>query len=406
MRIAIIVLLIVAVMAGAVAVYLVTTTPKTAAPLTFPLSQTNRSLLARVPADADAFGLVPAAAAFQAKLLANSVTREPAEEWMSAQPMPKPWLLGGASVLVWRREKHTSYAITLDAVRAVLARGWTSVAANGDARWEGTTLFINAPVAAPIDPHTLDDLLQMAAGLPSGDVFAVQRDRSRGAYPPIGRPAVTSLKVTPGEITLVSRSRSTVIATATAPLAARFPAGAMFSIAFAQPPDALRDLRRLLGADIQDLAGSGGIIDVYDVDAGTLLPRPKGVIVLPPTTEARAALARVGNVAQLIGETRDSGSELLMSFDHESISRYSSDHFVAAAWPANHWSLRADAPRLLPILEKLSDNPGLRFAAPRIHRSARDLRRWIGPLKNAGAVEAADSDVAGAEELRVRITSK
>jgi hypothetical protein len=68
--------------------------------------------------------------------------------------------------------------------------------------------------------------------------------------------------------------------------------------------------------------------------------------------------------------------------------------------------MRIDAPRMVPLLGKLGDSRGLRFASPRFHRAARDLRRWIGALENARSIVATDSVSAGIEELRVRIASK
>ncbi|HEX2060962.1 MAG TPA: hypothetical protein VHK90_09495, partial [Thermoanaerobaculia bacterium] len=70
------------------------------------------------------------------------------------------------------------------------------------------------------------------------------------------------------------------------------------------------------------------------------------------------------------------------------------------------WALRADPRKLVPVLRKTGDNPGLRFMAPRVHRAARDLRRWIDALEHASSVEAADSVAGGVEELRVRVASK
>jgi hypothetical protein len=54
------------------------------------------------------------------------------------------------------------------------------------------------------------------------------------------------------------------------------------------------------------------------------------------------------------------------------------------------------------MLEQISDNPGLRFLAPRIFRSAKDLRGWVDNLENARSIEAA----ASGGELRVRIATK
>jgi len=58
---------------------------------------------------------------------------------------------------------------------------------------------------SPMGEGAADALLAAANGLPQGDVFVVQRDRTRGVFPPIGRPAVTSVSVTPQEIVIVSR---------------------------------------------------------------------------------------------------------------------------------------------------------------------------------------------------------
>ena len=68
--------------------------------------------------------------------------------------------------------------------------------------------------------------------------------------------------------------------------------------------------------------------------------------------------------------------------------------------------MRADPKRLVPILSRLGDSVGLRIAAPRFYRSARDLGRWIEALQEATSIEAADSDDGDAEELKVRIGAK
>jgi hypothetical protein len=60
----------------------------------------------------------------------------------------------------------------------------------------------------------------------------------------------------------------------------------------------------------------------------------------------------------------------------------------------------------VPILSRLGDSIGLRIAAPRFYRSARDLGHWIDALQGATVLEAADSEDASAEELKVRISAK
>jgi len=264
----------------------------------------------------------------------------------------------------------------------------------------------------------------LAAGLPPGDVFVVQRNRTRGAFPPIGRPAVSSVTVREKEIVSVSRGAWSAGAAAASaadrtpaaeaaaapPISASFPRGAMLAVTFSEPPRILADLERLTGTDVAEVTSGGGSITIYDIDTGTLLPRPKGVVSVPATDARRAAMADVMRMAQLVGQTEDTGKELLVAFDRGSIPIYLKDATVPATWPATNWAARIDPVKLVPVLEKLGDSAGLRIASGRLHRAARDLRRWISALEQAESIEAAASTLihegAAFEELRVRIASK
>ncbi|HUP60125.1 MAG TPA: hypothetical protein VNA69_06875 [Thermoanaerobaculia bacterium] len=417
MRTLLIILLVIAAVLGALALYLFLTTPGDATPLRVPLSAAQRELLARVPAAADSFALIPTAALLHRRLLANPVSHDVVARWTSEQPVPSPLLIGGGDVVAWKIGKRTSYAIRLDPLRAFLVRAWMMGSSDVAARWDGRLFVINATQGPPIDARTLDELLQLANGL-EGNVLAVQRNPARGVFPPIGRPSVSVVGVTPREIVITSRALEggrpvrppeggrDVRPPDHPPVQARFPRGALLSATFARPPRILDDVERLLGTDLSALVEGGGAVALYDIDAGTLLPRPKGVIVVPSSPEARVAMDVVIRVADVLGETRDTGRELLVSFDRQSAGLYSKDAFVPATWPANLWALRIDAARIVPILERLGDNRGLRIVAPRLHRAARDLRRWIAALQNAEAIEASDSLTGGVEELRVRIASK
>lgn len=404
MRTFIIILLVLAVLIGGAAIYLVATTPKVATPVRFPLSAGQRSLLAHVPESAEAFALIPSAALLQEKLVANPVTRDPVVRWTEEHEVPRAWMLGGADIAAWRAEKKTSYAVRLDPFRALLVRVWLLCTSMADVRWEGATLIMNAP-AQPSTAADLDDVLRLGTGLPEGNVLVVQRKGSRGAYPPIGRPAVTSIRVTPAEIVLVSRAASDDVGEQRE-IRARHPRKAMLSATFASPPRILGDINRLIGARIDALVDEGGSIALYDVDTGTLLPRPKGVVSIPADEHAREQMAEIEAVAKLVGEVRDTGDRILVSFDRTSMGIYIEDAVVPASWPATRWALRFDPVRLIPVLKKVGDNSALRFATPRVHRGARDLRRWVDALEQAQSVEAADSVSGGVEELRVRVASK
>ena len=232
MRKLIIILIVIAALVAAIAIYLVVTTPKQGQALRLPLSDAQRTLLARVPASAEAFALVPSAALLDEKFAANPIPAEPLLLWTEEHELPRPWMLGGADVVAWKREKATSYAVRLDPFRALVIRVWLVIASNANARWDGPTLVMNDPV--PSAPSTdLDALPRLASGLPAGDALIVQRSsqRSGGAFPPMGRPAVTSLRVGPSEIVIVSRAASAEIertdVAPSPPVHAQFPRGAM-----------------------------------------------------------------------------------------------------------------------------------------------------------------------------------
>jgi hypothetical protein len=405
MRTSLFILLVIAVVIGGIALYLVLTTPSEASSVRLPLTASQRALLARVPASADSFALIPTAALLHEKLLANPTTRDAVERWTDEEVVPQAWMIGGADAVLWKIGKKTSYAIRLDTFRAFVVRLWLMSSTNVAGVWDGS-IFVIGGTGVPIDTRDLDALLAPATGLPEGDVLVVQRDRARGMFPPIGRPSVTTIRVTPREIVLASRAKSDDVEPPHPPIQARHPRGALLSAVFARPPRILDDAQRLVGTNLSALVGDGGSIALYDIDAGTLLPRPKGVVSVPASDRARAEMQNLTSVAQLVGETRDTGRELLVSFDRGSMPLYLKDTFDPAPWPATRWSARMDTVRMTPILERLGDNRGLRLVAPRLHRAARDLRRWIGALQETRSIEAVDSVSGGVEELRVRIASK
>jgi hypothetical protein len=408
-------LVVIASIAGGFAVYLISTTPKSSAGVPFPLSGAHRALLAGVPADADAFALIPTAAALEAKLRANPITRAPIEEWSSRQTLPRPWMIGGADLVAWRQGKQTRYLVRLDPVRAFLVRVYQTF--NGDA---GDTLLITTsdrpPAGEGIPQEELARIAALAARLPAGDALVVQR-ASRNAFPPIGRPAVTSVQVHPEDVVLTSRAALSESATqsvtegaAAIPLRAAFPRGAMLTVAFSSPPRSLSDLNRLFGAKVASLLDGGGELAIYDVETRKLVPRPRGVIAVPADPAHRAALDALLKTlapAEAVGvraRTGERDGRLLLSFD-DSLDLYLKDATDDAMWPAARWAVRIDPRRLVPILQQLHDDLGLRVAAPHVYQSAKDLNRWIGALENAERVDAEDTMEGDTEQLQIRMTA-
>lgn len=394
MRKLLITILLLAAVAGGIAVYLFTTTPSRSAGVRFPLTENHRALVAQVPATAESFALIPTAAAFDAKLRANPITRDAIASFEEKQTLPRPWMLGRADLLVWREAGGgVHYLVHTDRLRSLFIR--------------------NEPPGPPMDAADREAILALAAPLPPGDAFVVQRAQSRGAFPPIARPAVTSISVTPSAIELTSRAIWDGFSNPSGGLRVRptFPRGALLTAAFAEMPRVAEDLNRLFGTKVTPLLENGGTIAIYDVETRKLLPRPLGVIAIPADDARRAAFAAFvdrAREAEALGvrvRTAEKDGQLLLAFD-DSLDTYLKDAFEPPRLPGGRWSLRADPQRLAPILRKLGDSLGLRIAAPRLFRSARDLEHWIGGLERASAIEAAASDDGTAEVLRVRITAK
>jgi len=393
---------------AAIVIYLVATTPKTSVGVRFPLTGAQRALIAAVPESAESFALIPAAAALDAKLRDNPVAAGAVDQWEKSHSLPSPWMVGGADLLAWRDADSTHYLVRLDPVRATIVR--TYMMLGGDI---GDTLVLTPPAVQPINAGDLAQILALAAKLPPGDAFVVQRRGSRGAFPPIGRPAVTSLSVTSDDILLTSRAardpNEAPAAQSSQP--ARFARGALLGATFATMPRVVEDMNRVFGTRVSSLLENGGTVAIYDIDTHKLLPRPIGVISVPDDPPRRAAFqefvnkARQGESLGIHLRTAEHGGALLLSFD-DSIDVYLKDAVVPGSWPGGKWAVRADPKRLVPILNRLGDSIGLRIAASRFYRSARDLSHWIEALQGASVLEAADSEDGSAEELKVRIGAK
>ncbi|MBK5260706.1 MAG: hypothetical protein JJE51_14040, partial [Thermoanaerobaculia bacterium] len=120
----------------------------------------------------------------------------------------------------------------------------------------------------------------------------------------------------------------------------------------------------------------------------------------------RASAEEIRAVVETFGAIEERNGEILIALDRDSLPKYVAETRVASPWPDHEWAIRADPRRLVPLLEKLGDNTVLRVVAPRLYRSARDLRKWIRALEGASSIDAALLQPPGAEELRVRVVSK
>ncbi|MGZ8868991.1 MAG: hypothetical protein ACXW2P_11660, partial [Thermoanaerobaculia bacterium] len=388
----------------AIAIYLVATTPRTSEGIRLPLPASQRELLASVPADADAFALIPTAAAAWKRFESNPITSEAAATWKRDAQLPRPWMLGGADLVMWRLDDANHYAFRLDPFRAFVVRAYLRFS-TADARVEGSTFVFGPKTAGPPMAETvLTSLLDLAVALPHGDALVVQKGDAQ-MFPPIARPAVSVVSVGEREINIVSRARDRE-STPKPPRSVSLPRGALLSAWFGAPPRIVGDVDRLIPGKISTLLGDAGSFILYEVESGRLLPRPRGLFVVPATPEARSSAEQIRGVAELVGEVEVREDKILIALDQSSIPVYDREQFSDLSFPATEWALRIDAARMVPVLHRLGDNLALRFAAPRVYRSVRNLRGWIGHLERAGTIDAALAAGAGEEELRVRISSK
>ncbi len=393
--------------AAAVGAYLVLTVPKSTRGVHLPLSSSDRAIIAHVPDSAEEFAFVPNAGALQGKLDANPVTRDALTRAMLKQPLPLAWMLGGADLVVWRSNGKTTWLVQLDPLRAAIARAYLAARGNPN-----DAVLINASADHAIDGAELDRILAIGSALPPGDALTVQRTSSRGAFPPLQRPTVSTIAISESEVVITSHASpdpGAVIPAQTLPV--RFPRTAILTATFATPPRAI-ELHRILSKDGSTLLADGGTIAIYDIDTHKLLPKPREVIVLPATPDRRKALTgiieTIGKTGQEITGLRtvDSGSELVIAFDEKSMGHYLKDGADAPRWPSNLWAARIDPKRMVPLLKEIDGNPALRIVAPKLHRSIRDLKHWIGSLENAESIEAADLMDRQKEELRVVVKAK
>ena len=381
------------------------TVPTRSAGVRFPLTAEQNELLASVPASAQSFALIPTAAAVYGKLRANPMTADPVAKWTDERRLPQPWLIGGADLVMWNSSEGASYAIRLDAFRALLVRIYLMLGSDIEGRWSNSTFLINAPAESPIAEGEMSRIASLALSLPPGDALVVQRENDRSAFPPTRRPAVTSVQISADAIGITTRAPADPAA-APKRLQPRYARSALLSAFFASPPRAIDDLNRIVLTRVSPLVSDGGGVVLFDVDTGTLLPRPKGVLLLPPDEPRRDALQKVVSDSGGLIQTGEQNGSLLLSFDTSSIGRYATEQFDPPRFEANLWSIRLDPERLVPILRRMGGSTGLRLAAGRLYRTVRQLGTWIGPLEQARAIEAASSASGGVEEMRVLITSR
>src|SRR5690348_15130965 len=208
-------LIILLVIVGGVFAFLILTTPHQSADF-----HVRLGAIADVPASAEWFAIIPSAAALDAKLEVNPVTRAAIERWRANQPLPRPWMIGNADMIVWKSGDAIRYFIRVDPFRGVIVRTFLTTSGN---------VMINVEPEQKLDAATVAQVTQLASRLPAGDALVVQRENARGSYPPIARPSVTSVQLTPSEIRLTSMANGGS-PSSSVPSVVNVPRGALLSI--------------------------------------------------------------------------------------------------------------------------------------------------------------------------------
>jgi hypothetical protein len=422
---------------AAIIIYLYATVPKVVAPVAAPFGNAASALLSHVPAGATDIAYVRRAAAVYGKALGDPIAGPPLRDWSDRAGLTHlPMLLGSADAVAWRTDNGGfGFAARPDLMRRALTRLYLAVSGRDDLSLDGGALLMNAGEAGASPAEAASELESLAAGLPPADLVVLQREGSRGAFPPIGRPAVTAIRLTGRTILLDSQARpESGVDESVAALPFAAPAGAMLSFAMARPPRLAGELNRLFATKVTPLLDHGGMLVVYDVDARSLLPRPTGVVVLEADDAHREALAAfvqslttmVGSAASVakrqIGavevETRDAygmrietaetpAGELLLSFDRSSIERYlaAPGRGVVDRAPAT-WTAVVNPSVAAPVIGRLARSPGFRILSPKLYRAAANLETWMTALESASTVEVRKDRAGDQERIRVLIRAK
>lgn len=305
------------------------------------------------------------------------------------------WLLGGAPVGAWSSGDSWGAIAKPGAVRALLIRAvgpWVGL----DVRVDGDAILLGRGSAAP---QMRDLPAPLVNGL-RGEIFL--RHIEADGYPPTPVPALTALGFAGGRLTVETRAEAEETMAVIPLEGLTLPTEALLAVRFAEPPEGVLAIEKAVPLDLPRYLADGGMVALYGVETGGLVPRPRLVFAIP-ADEARAAeisarldsLTTRGAVGLLLGMGRKEqrlvagvpvtrrrgigmtvemarrGGELLLAFDDSSLERYLSDQMVPAGEGEAVWALRASPDRLLPLLDELAKDEALRLFASDFSRETR-----------------------------------
>lgn len=357
------------------------------------LTQTQRALLERVPADADVVAIVPSVAATYYKARTHKLTRSAMHDLREKNdPGLLPFILGNCDLVIWRKESETSYIANPDWLRRLLIRAIDRRVVDDD----GILLLGRSDTPSASVSAAFAQLHRGAAG----HVFVWQREGGR-SFPPIGRPAVSTMRLEENALRVESLAPENrpLRSVSSMPL----PKNAMLAAVVSEPPEWIDDLERALPIHISPLLDRGALFALYRIEDRPLFPRPFGVLALPAGAARAAELERqldslipLGGLAEVTTRTvngmtvrKRSGlgfviesaqvhDRFVISFDKTSVEQFIHGEFQNSAGTAFLWSIRLVPRDVVPALNDVRENRGLRLVArdlsrgaDRIYRSAR-----------------------------------
>jgi hypothetical protein len=380
----------------------------------------HSAMIRLVPSDAEDVILVPSAGSTLRLLRSNSVARDALRQLLpAAESAALPWALGGGDLVAWRTDHDSGFIVRTDAMRRILLPLFSNrISRSGE-------YLVSGRSSGGFELPDLENLL--------GHVFII-RARGDDGFPPLPAPVITGVEMNTAIHVRAVSARTDADRSALLSDAVRLPQSAILTAAFASVPELIRRMEQTLPVEVSPLMERGGMIAIYQLHDDRLLPRPRGVIVVPVTDatfpryrrqleslspelpfnlseqEQREVMGRTvvrrASIGFTLEYTRRDG-ELIIAFDKSSIEKFLTDtvRLVEVGPGGAEWLLLLDPQRLFPALEDMRQHAGLRVLLPDLARALDQFSESVEFVRTATEVVAVKRSSNPGEELEITILS-
>lgn len=372
--------------------------------------------LARLaPADADEVAIVPTGGSLWFAAARHPV-REDRMFGGGARGTLVALAVGRNPVVFWKQGDRTGGAVSAAAPR----RWLISLALPAKFRGQVSTKAGALVSGSSAGGFPVDALAALAQE--PGQLFVAHRKRP--SMPGVIAPAFSSLALEPDSLSVVSRSRDESVAVTPLPKQLRHPASAMLSVALGSIPELAGNWDRVLPIDANGMGA--GLVALYGVEAGTFLPRIRGVVVATSSeTDPVALLDRlvpavdgsVSGIRQregvviasreamgLVGEAALVDGYAILALDDGSMDRFLADRASALPFADGaEWSLRAKPAELRLAIRSASDSLGYKLLGKSTRNSVRSLSRSLGWVEGARSATLERTRIAGEARVTCRV---